>query len=91
MKQEEKETTRDYCVRVKAIINKMSTLGEKIEKEVVIKKVLITLIEKFDHDALIIEEKKYLSSMEIDNLISSLTSHEETMSKRTKFIKGETL
>ena len=75
MKQEEKETAGDYCVRVKAIINKMATLGEKIEKEVVIKKVLRTLIEKYDHATLIIEETKYLSIIEIDNLIGSLTSH----------------
>ena len=35
MMQEEKETIREYCVRVKAIVNKMATLGEKTEKEVV--------------------------------------------------------
>ena len=44
------------------MVNKMATLGEKIEKEVMIKKVLRTLIEKFDHVALIIEETKDLSS-----------------------------
>ena len=71
-------------MRVKAIVNKMATLGEKTKKEVVIKKVLRTLIEKFDHATLIIKETKDLSTMEIDNLISSLTSHEERMSKRTK-------
>ena len=84
MKQEEKETAGDYCVRVKAIVNKMGTLGEKVEKEVVIKKVLRTLTEKFDHVALIIEKTKDLSSLEIDNLIGSLTSHDERMTKRTK-------
>ena len=83
MKQEE-ETVEDYYVRVKAIVNKMATLREKIEKEVFIKKVLRTLIETFDHAALIIEETKDLSSLEIDNLIGSLTSHEERMMKRTK-------
>ena len=42
------------------------------------------MIEKFDHAALIIEETKDLSSLEIDNLIGSLTSHEERIMKRTK-------
>lgn len=84
MKQEEKDTIGDYCVRVKSIINKMTTLGEKIEKEVVVKKVLKTLKKKFDHVALIIEETKDISTMEIDNLIGFLTSHEERMSKKTR-------
>ena len=57
----------------------MPTLGEKIEKEFVIKKVLRTLIKQFDHVVLIIEETKDLSYLEIDNLIGSLTSHEERM------------
>ena len=55
----------------------MATLGEKIEKENVIKKVLRTLIEKYDIITLIIEETKYLSTMDIDHLISSLTSYEK--------------
>ena len=84
MKQEEKETARDYYVREKVIVNKMATLREKTENEVVIKKVLRTLIEKFDHVALIIEEIKDLSSLEIDKFIGCLTSHEERMMKRTK-------
>ena len=84
MKQKEKETIRDYCVRVKAIINKIATLVEKIEKEIVIKKVLRTLTKKYDHVALIIEETKDLPTIEIDNLISSLTSHEERVLKRVR-------
>lgn len=67
---------------MKAIVNKMATLGEKIEKEVVIKEVLRTLKKRYDHDALIIEETKDLSTMEIDNLIGSLTSHEKRVLKR---------
>jgi len=84
MKKEEKEATGDYYVRVKAIVNKMATLGEKTKEEDIIKKFLQTLTKMFDHAALIIEEIKDLSTMEIDNLISSLTSHEEIISKRTR-------
>lgn len=73
---------RDCCKLLcesKSIINKMTTLGEQVQKEVIIKKILRTLIEKFDHVALIFEETKDLSTMEIDNLISSLAPHEERM------------
>ena len=49
-----------------------------------INKVLRTLIEKYDHVALITEETKDLSTIEIDNLIGSLTSHEERVLKRVR-------
>jgi len=60
----------------------MATLREK--KELVIKKVLRILIEMYDTTTLIIEETKYLSTMEIINLIGSLKSHEERVLKREK-------
>jgi len=68
MKKEEKKIARDYYVRVKVMINKMATLGEKIKKEEVIKKVLRTLTEKYDHTILIIKEIKDLSTIKIYNL-----------------------
>ena len=63
-------------------MTKMATLREK--KELVIKKVLRILIEMYDTTTLIIEETKYLSTMEIINLIGSLKSHEERVLKREK-------
>ena len=64
------------------MVNKMATLGENIDQEVITKKVLQILIEKFDSAALIIEETKDLSKMDLDSLIGTLTSHEERIAKR---------
>lgn len=63
LKPEEEETIGDYCVKVKSIVNKMTTLREKIEKKVAIKKVLITLTKRYNYVALIVEETKNLSTM----------------------------
>jgi len=46
IKQKENECVSDYCVRFEAILNKMDTLGEDLEKANMIKKLLSTLIEK---------------------------------------------
>ena len=35
----ESKKASDYCVRVKEIVNKMLTLGETLEKAIVIKKI----------------------------------------------------
>jgi len=72
----------DYCIHLKYVVNKMAILGENIYQEVIINKFLRTLIEKFDSMILIIEEKKDLSKMDLDSLIDTLTSHEESVAKR---------
>lgn len=64
------------------MVNKMATLGENIDQEMIIKKVLQILIENFDSTTLLIEETKDLSKMDLDLLIGTLTSHEERITKR---------
>ena len=68
----------------------METLRQNIEKEVIINKVLRTYIEEYDTTTLIIEEIKDLSTMEIDHLINSLTSHEKRVFKREKIVVSNT-
>ena len=77
LKMKESEKTSDYYVRVKEIMNKMLTLGETLDKPIVIKKNLRSLTKKWHHIAMILMETKDLSQMEIDTLIGYLMSHEE--------------
>lgn len=88
IRMQEYEAVGDYCVRVKAIIDQMETLGEEVKPEVVVKKVLRTLLHKWDHIAIIIEESKDLSTLSFDALIGSLTSHEERFQDPPTF-RGE--
>jgi len=42
----EDEKVGEFCVRLKACVNKMETLGEEVSNEVVVKKVLKKLLLK---------------------------------------------
>lgn len=66
-----------YYVMVKSIVNKITTLGDEREKALVIKKILRNLLTKWDIVPLVNEEIKDLHTMEFDQLVGSLTSHEE--------------
>jgi hypothetical protein len=77
LKMQEAENVSDYCVRVKDVVNKMATLGDIMDKEVVIKKVFISLTPRWNHAAIIIEERKDLTTLQFDHLVGYLISHEE--------------
>ena len=74
---QEGEKVSDYCVRVNDVVNKLTTLAENIDKQVVIKKVLRSLTPRWDHIAIVIEESKDLTNLHFDNLVGSIISHED--------------
>lgn len=70
----EVESVGDYCVRKKVVFNKMVTL----EKVVVVVNIEFrTLTPKWNHVIIIIEENKYLSILEFDQLTGFHMSHKE--------------
>lgn len=73
----EAENVGDYCMRAKACIEKMRAFGEKVDNEVILKKVLRTLFPKWRETSIIIEETKDLRTLSYDQLVGSLMSHEE--------------
>ena len=79
LKMKDDEKVADYCVRVQTCVNKMKTLGEEIENEVVVKKVLRSLLPKWNLVAIIIEESKDFATLFYDQLVGSLMSHEERL------------
>jgi hypothetical protein len=79
LKMQEAENVSDYCVRVNYEVNNMATLGEIVNKEVLIKKVLRSLKPRWNHVSIISEEIKDLSTLQFDHLIGSIISHEERL------------
>ncbi|KAE8732649.1 hypothetical protein F3Y22_tig00001818pilonHSYRG00071 [Hibiscus syriacus] len=61
------------------IVSKMRTFGEKIEDVVVVKKILRSLIPKFNYVVCSIEESKDLDLLSIDELQGSLLVHERKL------------
>jgi hypothetical protein len=79
LKMQQAENVSDYCVRVKYVVNKMATLGEIVDKEGLIKRVLRFLTPRRSHVAIIVEESKDLSTLQFDHLVGSLMSHKKRL------------
>ncbi|KAA0046908.1 putative gag-pol polyprotein [Cucumis melo var. makuwa] len=74
----------DYTSRLLAVVNEMKRFGETISDEQVVEKILRSLDEKFNFIIVAIEESKDLSTISIDQLMSSLQAHEEKLLKKNK-------
>ena len=70
------ELMKDYFSRVIEIVYQMKPYGKNISDEKIVKKILLTLTEKYDDIVAIIEETK-LSKISIEQFIGSLESHEQ--------------
>ncbi|GAV72617.1 UBN2 domain-containing protein, partial [Cephalotus follicularis] len=66
------ETIKNYCVRVKEIINQMRVYKKNIKDKRVVEKILISLIEKYD----------MIQTLSITKLVGSLEKREKRLSRR---------
>ena len=78
----ESEKVKDYFSRVIEVINQMRTYGEEINDQKIVEKILISLPEKYEYIIAAIEESKDLSTLTVQQLMSSLESHEERKLQR---------
>ncbi|XP_059629535.1 uncharacterized protein LOC132272394 [Cornus florida] len=78
-KMEERETVAEYMFRINDLVNNMRALGEDIKDVDVCKKILRSLISRFNSKVTILEDKD-LSGMKIDELQVSITAYEMRIS-----------
>ncbi|XP_078166504.1 uncharacterized protein LOC144561415 [Carex rostrata] len=76
------EKIKEYFSRVIEIINQMRKYGKDISDQKVVEKILISLTDKYDYIITAIEKSKYLSTLSIQQLMSSFESHEERKLQR---------
>ena len=62
------ERIANYFTRVLNLTNHMKSCGEKISDQIIIEKIMRTLIPSFDHIIVAIEESKDVESMKIEEL-----------------------
>lgn len=70
------ETIASYFLRIDKIVNSRRGLGEIVDEQDVDRKVIRTLLPKFETKVSTLEEKKIFSTMTLDNLQGILTAYE---------------
>ncbi|KAA8541216.1 hypothetical protein F0562_025177 [Nyssa sinensis] len=84
MKMKENETLNDFSTRFSELLNQMKTSGEDISDARIVEKILISLPEKFDAIVAVVEETKDISKLSIQELMGSLKSYEQRLSRRSE-------
>jgi hypothetical protein len=72
----EKEDIATYFLRFDEVVNAIRGLGEELNESLVVKKVLISLLFKYDAKVFSIEETRDLTKMKMDELHGSLIAYE---------------
>nr|XP_043631608.1 uncharacterized protein LOC122603059 [Erigeron canadensis] len=83
MKMKENESLNDYSSRLTDLVNQMKSYGDEIDDQRIVEKILITIPEKFDPIIAVIENTKDLKTLGIQELLSSLKSYEQHMTRHT--------
>ncbi|KAK3006696.1 hypothetical protein RJ639_017590 [Escallonia herrerae] len=84
MKMKKDESLKDYSSRFLELINQMKTHGEDISDRRIVETTLISLPEKFDPIIAVIEETKGLSTLSVQEVMASLKSYEQRMTRHTE-------
>ncbi|KAH0716728.1 hypothetical protein KY285_012759 [Solanum tuberosum] len=86
---EEDETISKYYDRISLIVNNIRILGEEFKDKRIVKKVLVTLPERFESKISSLEESKDLSKLSLGELMSALKAQEQMRTmRRDKFTEG---
>ena len=72
----EEENIASYFLQVDEIVNIIKGLGEKVDEQVIVQKILRSLPIRFDSKISAIEERSDLNTMTMDELHGTLTTYE---------------
>ncbi|GAA0172790.1 hypothetical protein LIER_26543 [Lithospermum erythrorhizon] len=75
------ETIDEYFARVTFVSNKLLSNGDNITELKIVKRILRTLTDQFTYVVVSIEESRDIESMTVDELQSSLDTHEQKFKK----------
>jgi len=81
---EESETISDYFDKIQEHVNAMRACNYSVSDQQVVDKILRTLLPRFDHVVVAIEENRDLDTMEIEELRHSLEAHEYRINERRR-------
>ena len=87
----ETEQLDDFYMRLNGLVTNISALGEKIEEEYVVKKLLRVVPTKFLQIASAIEQFGNLDAMYVEEVMGSLKTHEERLHGQVENNEGQQL
>jgi hypothetical protein len=76
MKMKEEETVGKYFLGVEEMVNAMKALGETIGESSLVQKILRSLLDRFNPNVSAIEELNDLKTLQLDQLLGTLTAYE---------------
>ena len=76
MRMKENESIASYYTSLKDLTNQAHALGKEFSSRKLVKKVLRSLTKKFAMNVTSLEDRAYISTMTIDQLIGSLETYE---------------
>lgn len=85
------ESVQNFIINVVGVINQMEIFGEPITNQVVVAKVLQSLISLFDYIVVTIEESKDLSKLTVEELSGSLQAHEAYLNRSSEEMEEKAL
>jgi hypothetical protein len=91
VKMEESEDISTYFIHIDEVDNTMRGLGETINNNIIVKKVLRSLPARFDSKISTLEERTNLDTLEMDELHVILTTYEMRTSSENSFRKEAAL
>ena len=88
---EEDESFNEFYAKLKDIVNSVFNLGETIPKPKIVRKVLISLPERFHAKITAIEESKDIDKIPFTELVSNLQNYELQLSRIGKSGNGKSM
>ncbi|GKV37174.1 hypothetical protein SLEP1_g45233 [Rubroshorea leprosula] len=76
------ETVKEFSDRLTKVVNKIRLQGEELSDKVVVEKVLVSLLEKFEHKISSLEDSKDLSQFSLNELVNALQAVEQRKALR---------
>ena len=80
----EEELLSNFYIKLCDITNELFSLGEKISKTSLVRKIVRSLPERFSQKLIPIEETKDLDTMKVEGLIGSLRAFEMNLKQRKR-------
>ncbi|GAA0171650.1 hypothetical protein LIER_25633 [Lithospermum erythrorhizon] len=84
LEMKKEENIGDYFGRVNMVCNKLRSNGEDMNDSKIVQKILRTLTDKYTYVVVSIEESQDIKAMTVDELQSSLSTHEQKFTRKSR-------